>query len=411
MSVIGESAGDFWVQSGDLTCADFYGSIMAIGTQNSDVWLIDLATGGYPTNGFVSHVSSLTSTPNCIKFISSTVLAVAYNSNATPTRIDLTTGTKTNNGSANMSCGSKRNRGMAADIANSLCVYVSDNGTNYSKLLTTGSTFATTITPSWAAGNLLGCLLVPGTSHFLFWSKSGTIKESSLDGATLYKTITLPSSVSDGSIGRLMSPDTCSMDGDNLYVITTEGCLLHYTYSTSTLNSIHYLGNSYSVSSASTAPIFGIGDVVNGLMPVHTVVPGFSPNYVSLWDVSTTPIMCVDEVFVDTNSFDPFCAINETVGKLAVTWDGGRVSLFDVPSYTAGTEDTRLQDPAGSDATGRIIRMPYFRKGLTRVEADQSITAGINTIDALREDEDYMEIGLEGTPFSTEAASVRMFQP
>lgn len=407
---IGEQLAQLLFNTG-ISDADQHGSLLLVANQAStgSAYIIDLESFGYASTPGAPLVMPFADYSVSHSFITPTkVVFSSFQSHSTPVIFDITTGVPTTLSSALF--GTSRTQGTAVDISASKAFALSYTGNQFMAI--NGSTNAvSTVTATFGSSKTFLCVIKkPGANaNFLVGVTDGSVVETDISGATI-ATLVLPGAYDDGFSAIPFIADQMAMEGDDLMVMTTSGILLHYKYSTSTLLEKRYVGKSVNINSGSQVPSWSLGPVVNGLFAMYPQQIDAGTTVLLMSVSNLQPIMEIDCISNGESIKVVKAAVNASTNTFWVVWFDGTVSVFAMPGANSDTETTRIQDPAGVDATGRILRIPYFYRGMSRVEYDGSATAGVNTISTQYDDLDYVEVATDGTRNVNEKADVRMYQ-
>jgi WD40 repeat protein len=393
----------------DLECFAQNDNLLAVGTQSKEIRVTDLKTMGPPA-GLTSFISTGAQTPTALAFVTATKIAVVYQGSSTAQIFNLSTGALTSLSAA--SIGPKyRLNGLAANISSGVAFHVTSTTGNVVRIDSTGGTSAT-LSPAWASGKVMfGVIHKPGSSNFLFACNDGTIREVDSAGTTLVSTITARTLTSEvGS--RTLVPETMAMIGDNLFVGTTQGVLLHIKFSTDTLLDKRIISRPVNITSVTTdRPVIGLGFPAGNLLPVFFPQFGETAQNIALYAADSYPIIEVDSLASDQAIYVLGSGVNQSADKFWVSFGQGQVSVYDCPCQASLAEDTRIQDPVGLDVAGRILRIPMYPGMRQRkVESDTDIDDEETSIDYNLDNCEYLEVALTGTEFSTEKGSARIFE-
>jgi len=243
------------------------------------------------------------------------------------------------------------------------------------------------------------------TNTFLIGTSNGKVHEVDSSG-TVLKSITLPTTPNDGgAVNHVVSG--VSYYNDSLAVALDKGILYIYQYSTSTIvaKQICSLGG---VSNNNTV----LCDAASG---ITTLTRPFSVN-----NYCSTSVLCFsasgsyyqDVFFNETSQPNRYCGIEPSINRL---WIGSSSTsyylarTFDITALSTSQVQTRIQNPPGTDVTGRIIRIRDDGINRSMVELDQTISAGQQLLNAYK-NHNYIEIALTGTRFVDEAWDIREFE-
>lgn len=270
------------------------------------------------------------------------------------------------------------------------------------------TTFALShVTPSGsslASAQALTIINKTGSSNFLLGTNNGKIIEIDSSGTTI-QTITLPTTPNVGT-APVLQVSGLSYYNDNLFVMTNFGVAYHYKYSTSTLYNKHILGATNSgaaLGSALCASACGV--TLMGQNILHSAATAS----ITQIDFNYSPALITDVFFNETNNAVMSSGIDTTTHTAWIanvgTINKGRV--FSIYGIGQTAETTRIQ-ASNVDVSGRIIRIRDVRPGCSRVEIDQSVSAGSTNLAASAQ-ASYVEAATRGTPGSDETADLRVF--
>lgn len=260
----------------------------------------------------------------------------------------------------------------------------------------------------------------PGSSTFFLGTSAGNVLEVNTSG-TIQKVIDTKTALSatGGSITTSIITSLFYFN-DTLLVANQYGLLFNYKYSTSTLletkqvawqgNSITFGGACLSVvpGGASSQVVWGqYADTSTGSYEATQRVLPTSFTVANIPQVSGSKKLQVNKVF-KTDHVANFIEIglDYSVNKLyTVTYNNtantnnarelSRVMIYDIKPPLDTTVPTRIQNPPGTDVTGRIIRIRDLGPGKSYVHSDQTVSAGQVSLNALQTGE-YYEIALVG---------------
>lgn len=260
-----------------------------------------------------------------------------------------------------------------------------------------GNTFAiTSLTASAISGQSARCIIAKdGSNNWLIGTTDGKIHEIDNTGQAL-KTITVPNTPQTASANVYISG--LNYSDDRLLVNSAGGFLYQYKYSTSTLLNTQFVGSgngstggaSLSSASASGTCILGFGNAGSSVGTEISEV-NFSSNNLILSSVYANE----SNNTVQNVGLDP---LTSKAWYISTGTGNYMLRVYDLTNPQKTTSPTRLQDPPGTDISGRIIRLRDDGIGRTFVEVDQNVSAG--TTQALcTKDHNYIELAIKsGSP-------------
>ena len=282
--------------------------------------------------------------------------------------------------------------------------------TNNSIVQVVASSFAiTAITPS--AGSLTGAQAAAvinktGTNNFIIGTNTGNLIEVDQNGVTI-QTVTLPTTPNVGT-APVHLVTGLSYYNDMLLAITNFGIAFHYKWSTSTLLGKYMLGAAYG------NVLYGatLCDSASGVCILSQTGAADVPSWTIQIDFGYSPIL-IEPFFTDEYSYGPIAAgIDATTNTAwlaggSYTGATSKIKVCNITGLGQSAESTRIQN-SGTDVSGRVIRILNKGVGNSRVEIDQTVSAGSTSIQA-ESGSNYIEIALTGTAFVNEQGDVRWF--
>lgn len=340
-----------------------------------------------------TEVTTLTN-PVGITLIDSSSAVIVSSTVASVDFIELSGGYRQNYTSgavAASTVGLGKGQQIDADTASKIAFSVADNITG-KVMKINGNTFTiSTHVLSGVTSTITTVLMFDGATGagWLLGTNDGKIHE--IDSTpTVVKTLTLPTTPNTGT-APTFRVSGLSYHNDRLAVMTAEGILFIYKYSTSTELRRVYLG------SASSGGNFALG---SSLCPSASGPFLYSPNYNKISNNSTVSEYDLNDLNVqETYSIElnqkscPSVGIDKVNFKGWAMIDTTRIRIFNLNSREKTAIQTRIQDPAGTDTTGRIIRIKTPKIGLAAVDIDQNIAAGAVDINSQKEME-YIELAI-----------------
>lgn len=246
-----------------------------------------------------------------------------------------------------------------------------------------------TLSPSALTGTTAISVISKG-SNWILGTSSGKIMEMDSSG-TVSTNITVPVTPAVST----PNPQIIGLSyyNDKLLAITDLGLAFLYTWSTSTLLDTQYIGYSIAGSSSSCLCDLGSGSAVISSSP-----NGGSGGLLQEIYYECGKILIEDSLILPTGvktlTYDPttdFIGINGTSSAFtsACSAKASKTDKIQVP--------TRLQDPAGLDIEGRVIRLRKSKIGSSIVESDTTTTIGSQLINATNS-RSYIEIAVRTSP-------------
>lgn len=247
----------------------------------------------------------------------------------------------------------------------------------------------TALTPSALSGAVVNTVISKG-SNWILGTNNGKIMEMDSSG-TVSTNITVPTTPAIST----PTPQIIGLSyyNDKLLALTDLGLMFLYTWSTSTLLDTQYVGYSIAGSSSSCLCDLGSGSVAMSCNP-----NGGSGGLLQEIYYESGKILIEDSLVLPNApksiTYDPttsFIGVNGSSSAFT-TCSSAKVSKTDKIQVT-----TRLQDPAGLDIPGRVIRLRKAKVGSSVVENDTVTSTGPQTINAT-DSRSYLEIAVRSSP-------------
>jgi hypothetical protein len=397
------------------------GSLIAACTGSGHIgYCFDLATG---LPALAGTVTLSTGTQSQISWISST--GVICWGPAAPTYVDLSAGTSTvlttqstfpttTSGKQHvLACNASTKKGLGATSTAGRLLKI-----DATALPTTPSTAS--INPTGLGSKTFSACIVRDSTTWLLGTVTGEIYEVDFSG-TVNKTITLPTTPNIGTT-PVHQVTNLVYANDDLLVVTDQGWMFHYKYSTSTL--LETLLIREGITSGGYTSYGGgaiMTEILNGqFLHGPSIFLSNSPGQMlanMLLGNANFQSMEIDSWLLRPDSAQTSIAagLNSTAqcAWFAYGTSSGQgasvIRVLGIDGLVSSTAPAQAQDPSGTDVTARLTRINRYKMGLARVELDQSITAGANSL-AASTNSNYTDIYTKGTVGSSEKFDFRDFQ-
>lgn len=368
-------------------------------TSTPDFRVFDMNTGAQ-TNTSLAVVAG----SRHITLVAPATAAIFSASNSQVDFIDLNTQAKTSitTGAVNTGTGVQGQQ-CAGNPTTKLALCTRSVSGSVGKVDNSGSVpTCSTLSPGSLSGKTVTSVITKN-SNWIIGTNAGVIYEIDSAG-TLSNTITLPMTNNVGTTPTVYVTGLSYSD-PYLAVTTSSGFLYIYNQSTATLlwQGLAPMPSSSTTGTPLCAAACGTTIIGRGItVSTNGAAIGefYFGNGVGSYEATS---------FAEVTSQLSFVGVDATSKKSWVTHNSTsnfmQVRIFDITSgYT--TETTEIQNPIGTQVTGRIIRLRDPGVGKASVEVDQNIGAASTSV-RCTDDHNYIEIALAG---GTEKDDFREFK-